>query len=180
VFKRLILLFMCTGTMYSQVVLAGIFKEGDQVLIQTSLLTAHYDPEPDHNNHQKLINLEWYFPATNVDALPRPSGRDWRDEVQWLIGGASFLNSFDQRTTYLYTGGRYNFHDSGDLKTYGKLTAGLIHGYRGEYRDKIPFNRFGVAPAILPAFGVEYNRMNLEMIPFGTAGFMVNVGYYFR
>lgn len=39
----------------------GIFTEGDELLVQTSLWTKHYHPEPDHNNHQKLLNLEYYF-----------------------------------------------------------------------------------------------------------------------
>ena len=55
-----------------------------------------------------------------------------------------------------------------------------MHGYRGEFRDKIPFNRIGVAPAILPAIGIDYRRANLELIPFGKAGLMVNIGLHTR
>lgn len=159
----------------------GVFtNQGDQLLIQTSLWTKHYSNDPEHNNHQRMLNIEWYLPELDTETIQRPAGADWRDEIRWLVGGASFENSFGQRSTLLYVGGRYDFQRTDTFATYAKVGAGLLHGYRGEYRDKIPFNRFGVAPAVLPAFGIEYQRLNLEMIPFGTAGVMFNAGYYFR
>jgi hypothetical protein len=157
----------------------NLFMQGGELLVQTSLWTKHYSNDPDHNEHQRMLNIEWTFAETDP-AVQRPAGADWRDDIRWLVGGASFKNSFDQRSTYLYAGGRYDYYDTGDTRAYTKLTAGLLHGYRGEYRDKIPFNRFGVAPAVLPAFGIEHRRVNVEMIPFGTAGVMFNIGYVFR
>ena len=35
----------------------GIFTDGDELLLQTSLWTKHYNPEPDHNNHQKRESI---------------------------------------------------------------------------------------------------------------------------
>ncbi|WP_206057446.1 hypothetical protein [Nitrincola schmidtii] len=157
-----------------------LFQQGGELLLQTSLFTTHYSNDPDHHEKQRLINLEWTFAEKDNINIQRPAGSDWRDEIRWLVGGATFKNSFNQQSTYLYAGGRYNYFENETTRAYAKLTAGLLHGYRGEYRDKIPFNRFGVAPAILPAFGVEHHRVNLEMIPFGTAGVMFNIGYVFR
>lgn len=152
-------------------------------LFQTSAWTAHYNPEPDHVNNQRLINIEWLAPddfrfgwQQGWDAVPRRTG--WLADVRWLAGGAAFRNSFGQDSLYIYAGGRYDFIETERTRVYGKLTGGLLHGYRGEYRDKIPFNRYGTAPAILPAFGVEHRNINLEVIPFGTAGVMLNVGFY--
>ena len=157
----------------------GIFTEGDELLVQTSLWTKHYHPEPDHNNHQKLLNLEYYF-NDEVKFFVDPQQAGWRDDIRWLAGGATFKNSYDQQTLYLYGGGRYDYHLSENTKAYAKLTAGLLYGYRGEYKDKIPLNNLGVAPVILPAFGVSHRRMNLEVVPFAAAGMMVNAGFYFR
>jgi hypothetical protein len=161
---------------------SGVLVPGDRLLLQTSVWTRHYDPEPDHTNNQDLINIEWQAPpdarfdwqhdGAAVRRMP------WLAEVRWLAGGAAFRNSFGQRSAYVYGGGRYDLAQRGHTRVYAKVTAGLMHGYRGEYRDKIPFNRFGVAPAVLPALGVEYRRMNLEMIPFGAAGVMLNLGFY--
>lgn len=156
------------------------FAQGGELLVQTSLYTRHWSKDPDHHEKQRLINLEWTFAEKDNVNIQRPAGSDWRDEIRWLVGGATFKNSFNQQSTYLYAGGRYDYFENETTRAYAKLTAGLLHGYRGEYRDKIPFNRFGVAPAILPAFGVEHHRVNFEMIPFGTAGVMFNIGYVFR
>lgn len=94
-------------------------------LLQTSVFTAHYEPEPDHNNRQQLIGLEY------------------TKDNDWLPGGARFLNSFSQQSTYIYTGRRFSV---GDGPLFAKLTGGFLHGYRGEHEGKIPFNRFGIAP----------------------------------
>lgn len=158
----------------------SLFQQGGELLLQTSLYTTHYSHDPDHHEKQNLINVEWTFAEKDNITIQRPSGGDWRDEIRWLVGGATFKNSFNQQSTYLYAGGRYDYFENDTTRAYAKLTAGLLHGYRGEYRDKIPFNRLGVAPAILPALGVEYKRVNFEVIPFGTAGAMFNVGYVFR
>lgn len=161
---------------------SGVFVSGDRLLLQTSLWTRHYSPEPDHNNRQDLVGIEWQAPesmrfdwqeeSAAVERMP------WLRDVSWVAGAASFRNSFSQRSTYVYGGARYDFHSGHRTRLYAKLTAGLLNGYRGEYRDKIPFNRHGVAPAILPAVGLDYRRVNLEMVPFGTSGVMFNVGFY--
>lgn len=159
---------------------SGVFLPGDRLLLQTSVWTRHYSPEPDHNNNQDLIGLEWQAPETlrfdwqhDGDAVGR---MPWLADVNWVAGVATFRNSFSQRSTYVYGGARYDLHTTANTRVYAKVSAGLLHGYRGEYRDKIPLNRFGVAPAILSAVGVEYRRMNIEVIPFGTAGMMLNLG----
>lgn len=177
---RIVACVVC-GLLAQPAVATGVFVPGDRLVLQTSLGTRHYNPEPDHNNHQDLIGVEWQAPESirfdwqrqgvGVQRMP------WLSEVNWLAGVASFRNSFAQRSTYLYGGASYDMYAAGHTRVYAKVTAGLLHGYRGEYRDKIPFNRFGVAPAILPAVGLEYRRVSVEMIPFGTAGVMLNLGF---
>lgn len=174
---------LITGVLASAPLYAsGVFVSGDRLLLQTSIWTRHYEPEPDHTNNQDLINLEWQAPPDARFEWQRDGAAvqrmSWLGDVRWLAGGAAFRNSFGQRSAYVYGGGRYDLLETGRMHFYAKVTAGLMHGYRGEYRDKIPFNRFGVAPAVLPALGVEYGRMNLEMIPFGAAGMMLNLGFY--
>ena len=126
--------------------------------VQTSVWTTHFSPDPEHNNRQDLIGVE------------RQDGNDW------LWGGAVFRNSFSQRSVYVYRGRQF---DLADTPFYAKLTAGLLWGYRGEYRDKIPLNHLGVAPAILPSLGYRWNAIGAEVVLFGVAGTMVTVGYHF-
>ena len=127
-------------------------------LLQTSVYTRHFSPDPDHNNRQQLIGLE-------------------RNEGSGLMyGGATFRNSYDQQSTYGYVGKRF---DSADYPVYVKVSGGLLHGYHDKYRDKIPFNRFGIAPVIIPSIGVHLGPVTAEAVLLGFSATMVNVGVRF-
>ena len=123
--------------------------------MQTSVWTTHFDPQPDHNNNQDLIGVERH-----------------RDD-SYLWGAATFRHSFGERAWYGYAGKRFEFEGT---PFNAKLTGGLLYGYRGEYRDKIPLNRFGVAPAVIPSVGVSYQRLGVDLVLLGAAAAMVNVG----
>ncbi|WP_333989215.1 sn-glycerol-3-phosphate transporter [Pseudomonas sp. S3(2024)] len=125
---------------------------------QTSVYTRHYSPDPEHNNHQDLIGIE----------RNQASG--------WVFGGATFRNSFRQRSNYAYVGKRY---DSSEYPLYLKLTGGLLQGYRGDYKDKIPLNRYGVAPVIIPSVGTHYGPLAAELVFLGANAAMVTSGVRF-
>lgn len=123
--------------------------------VQTSVYTRHFNPRSEHNNNQELIGLERHT------------------ENSYIMGGATFLHSFNERAYYGYVGKRYDFAGT---PFYGKITGGLLYGYKGEYRDKIPFNRFEIAPVIIPSLGVKYRRVGAEIVFLGTAATMINIG----
>ncbi|MFW0753283.1 sn-glycerol-3-phosphate transporter [Pseudomonas sp. H11T01] len=126
--------------------------------VQTSVYTKHYSPNPDHNNNQDLIGLE-------------------RNEASgWVFGAATFRNSFSQRSNYAYAGKRY---DSASYPVYIKLTGGLLEGYSGKYQDKIPLNRFGVAPVIIPSLGAHYGPLAAELVLLGANAVMITTGIRF-
>lgn len=135
-------------------------EEGDKLSFQTSIYTKHWNPKPEHNNKQLLLSLEVY------------------KKNRWLAGFASFRNSFDQPTQFLYAGYSWALPHTRD-HGYFKLAAGPMHGYKGKYKDKIPLNQAGVAPAVLPAFGFEYDQFRSELVVFGGAGFMLTMGFQF-
>ena len=62
---------------------------------------------------------------------------------------------------------------------YLTMTGGLLQGYRGEYRDKIPLNRFGVAPVIIPSVGTHYGPVAAELVLLGFNAAMVTTGVRF-
>lgn len=133
--------------------------EVKHVLMQTSVWTTHFSPVPEHNNQQDLLGIELH------------------NREGWLAGGAFFKNSFEQPTVYAYVGREVAFwQPRPSLQVRGKLTAGLIHGYKGEYQNKIPFNRYGTAPAALPSIGARWGRVESDLILFGTAGMMLTFG----
>lgn len=118
---------------------------------------SHFRSDPAHNNSPGLVGLELR-----------------RD--QWLAGGASFRNSFNQPSQYLYVGRRV---DSSATPFYLKLTAGAIRGYRGEHKRKIPLNDLGIAPAIIPAVGVQKGRFSGELALLGESALLFNLGREF-
>ncbi|RUO38097.1 sn-glycerol-3-phosphate transporter [Aliidiomarina shirensis] len=145
--------------------------------LQTSIWTTHFNPKPEHNNDQNLLGFEFYGKRLPASRYQRYN--DTFDYARPLAGAAWFRNSFGQKTVYAYGGVRQNLIRYGQVQTYGKLTAGLIHGYRGEYKDKIPFNQLGIAPAILPMLGAQYQRSFAEVTLFGVSGVMLTVGLTF-
>lgn len=132
--------------------------EADSWYLQTSVYTKHFSPSPEHNNHQDLIGLEY---------SPREGG---------VYGAATFRNSFRQRTHYLYAGKRWQPAQS---PFYAKVTAGAMQGYRGEHRDKIPFNQLGVAAVIVPSLGVQYRALGVELVLLGNSAAMLTSGVRF-
>ncbi len=59
---------------------------------------------------------------------------------------------------------------------YFKISAGIVHGYSGEYQNKIPLNSSGFAPVIVPSVGYCISRFCSELVLFGTAGALVTFG----
>ena len=134
----------------------------DRFYVQTSLATIHFSPDPDHVNQQNLLNVDYRFDS------------HWAGG-QWLAGAAIFKNSFGQPSQYVYGGWLARPFESAQ-PFYFKITAGLLHGYKAPYDEKIPFNDSGVAPGIVPSVGYCYNRFCSEFILFGTAGAMLTLG----
>tara|TARA_R110001583_G_scaffold177418_2_gene332588 strand:+ start:90630 stop:91106 length:477 start_codon:yes stop_codon:yes gene_type:complete len=128
----------------------------DHLYLQGGTYT-HYTSSDNHDGPDVLISLE---AIKNND---------------WSYGLALFDNSFGQFSQYLYVGKAWNYHGSFE-GFHTKLTAGLIHGYRGEYQDKIPLNRFGTAPAIIPSVGYKIGRYGADVSMLGFAGLLMTVG----
>lgn len=129
----------------------------DRFYLETSLYTTHFHYDPAHDDHQHLILGEW-----NITE-------------QWLVGASAFDNSFGQASQYVYGG--YRFRPFETLQPlYFKISAGLVHGYTGQYQHKIPLNNSGIAPAIVPSVGYCVNRFCSELVIFGTAGALITFG----
>lgn len=125
---------------------------------QASVWTTHYNPKPEHNNNQDLFGVERH-----------------RDD-SYLFGAATFRHSFGKRSFYVYAGKRFDF---GDSPFFSKVSIGALHGYRGEYKDKIPLNKYGTAPVIIPSVGVKYKMLTSELVFLGNSAAMVTVGLRF-
>ena len=134
----------------------------DRFYVQTSVATVHFSPDEDHVNNTKLIYGEWRLKER------------WL-EGQVLVGASFFDNSFGQASQFVFGGLLWRPIEKAQ-EFYIKVAAGIIHGYSGEFQNKIPMNSSGFAPGIVPAVGYCYNRFCSDMILFGTAGMLWTVG----
>ena len=134
----------------------------DRFYFQTSVATVHFSSDPNHDNTTSLIYGEWRL-------------RDKWLDGQWLVGAAFFDNSFGQSSQFVFGGLLWRPIEKVP-EFYVKVAAGVLHGYSGEYQNKIPLNSSGYAPGIVPAVGYCYNRVCGEMILFGGAGMLCTLG----
>jgi hypothetical protein len=142
---------------------AGLFEEGDILMVQVAPDAIHFDPSPEHADWSWLVGLEWQSPS------------------RWLVGASYFNNSFDQKCQYYYFGKSWplDFISDNDFfkNLYFKLTGGILLGYKEPYENKIPFNHNGVAPGAVPGLGYKYGDFNVQLNLLGGAGLMFTFGY---
>lgn len=91
---------------------------------------------------------------------------------QWFVGGALFSNSFGQPTGTAYAGYRWD-QLFGQPALYAKLAVGLMYGYVGKYKDKVPLNYNGLSPILIPAVGWKITpRDAVDASLLGIAGLL--------
>lgn len=100
--------------------------------------TFHYSRDPAHRP-VRMIGLE----------------RQRSD--RWVWGGTYFSNSFGQPSTYLYGGQRLENFSHHHPELFAQWTAGLLYGYKGEYKDKVPLNHNGFSPGLVLSVGWQFN-----------------------
>ena len=132
-------------------------RQWDVVL---SPYTHHWNDNPEHKR-VNLVAFDRYLSGNR------------------FCGLALFTNSFGQPSAYAHFGQRWD-DVMGKPGWFVKVSAGLIYGYKGAYKDKIPFNNYGIAPAIIPAIGYELNkRDSIQVMILGDAGFVLAWGLSF-
>jgi hypothetical protein len=96
-------------------------------------------------------------------------------EDRWLAGGAVFSNSFGQPSAYVFAGQRY-VNPFGWEKWYLQWTGGILYGYVGQYKDKVPFNYKGFSPGFVPSIGYQFSdRIYGELDLLGNSALMFTV-----
>jgi hypothetical protein len=119
--------------------------------------TYHYSRDPEHRP-VRMIGLE----------------RQRADGI--VFGGTYFSNSFGQPSAFVYGGQRLeNWSDY--PKLYAQWTAGVLYGYKGEFKDKVPFNHGGYSPGVVlsvgwqftPAYSAQVNVLGNSALMFQVA-----------
>jgi len=93
-------------------------------------------------------------------------------EEHWIAGGSVFSNSFGQPSVYLFAGQRF-VNPFGWDKWYLQWNAGLLYGYVGQYKDKVPLNYKGFSPGFVPSIGYQFtDRIYGELDLLGNSALM--------
>lgn len=97
-----------------------------------------------------------------------------------FCGFSLFRNSFGQPSAYAFTGWSWPTLFESQPNIYGTVSAGIIYGYVGEYKNKVPLNVGGFAPVIIPAVGYRLSpKAAVELQILGTAAVMFGATWRF-
>jgi len=133
----------------------------DRFYVQFAYYTLHFHYDAAHQQSY-LLDGEYHFPNYWLGG-------------QWIAGVALFQNSFGQFSQYVF-GGLVWRPIEDNQPFYIKLTAGPLHGYSGQYQNKIPYNSSGVAPAIIPGIGYCVKRYCGEFVLLGANAALFTIG----
>lgn len=99
---------------------------------------------------------------------------------QRFCGFSLFRNSFGQPSAYAFTGWSWPTLFTSHPKVYGTLSAGIIYGYVGEFKNKVPLNVGGFSPVVIPAIGYRLSPTQaVEVQVLGTAAVMLGATWRF-
>lgn len=124
-------------------------------------LVLHWEPSPDHR-------YAFGF------ALERRNKLD-----NFLVGFSPFRNSFGQPSAYAYVGKQWD--NLWDNPRYSfKLTGGILYGYVDQWKDRVPFNQDGFAPAIIPILLYHLDKdQSFDVMVLGVGGLGVSYSHNF-
>lgn len=147
---------------------AQLLAPGDQFRLTYAPWTYHFNPSDEHVDFNHLVGGElvtrrWTF---------------WGAD-RAMAGFAAFDNSFGQFSQYAWFGLEWDWARFAGGRVFVNATAGLLHGYKDEYQDKIPFNKFGIAPVIIPSLGIRWGRFSVQANLLGGNGLLFGASWVF-
>ncbi len=123
-----------------------------------------------------------YFHLRNNDDYDGPNlmvGMEAIKSNDRVYGIFLFDNSFGQFSQYLYAGKKWDFSENFE-NLHARLTAGVIHGYKEPWDDKLPFTtRNGWSPGIIPSIGYQKGKVGFDVMLLGYEGILLTVGTNF-
>lgn len=116
--------------------------------------THHWTPDPEHER-VVAISLSRRLPNDRT------------------CGISLFTNSFGQPSAYVFAAKTWAGAIRGWPQVYVSASAGIIYGYVGQYKNKVPLNVGGFSPVVVPALGYRLSdRTALELQLLGNAALM--------
>lgn len=95
-----------------------------------------------------------------------------------FCGASLFRNSFGQPSAYAFTGWHWPNLLRSHPEVYATLSAGIVYGYVGEFKDKVPLNVGGFSPVAIPTVGYRLTpQLAVEIQILGTAAVMFGANW---
>lgn len=159
--------------LFAMLLLSSAGNSCAELISATDDFRFTYAPSAIHrsglNGHVRYNNL---FSAELLTERWRILGAD-----RTTIGAAIFNNSFGQPCQYVFAGPEWDLMPLQSGQVFASVTAGALHGYTGEHQDKIPFNRFGTAPAAIPSIGWRYLQAAIVLSLLGNSGVLISFSW---
>ena len=97
-----------------------------------------------------------------------------------FCGFSLFTNSFGQPSAYAFTGKLWPNPIASMPNVYTSLSGGIMYGYVGRFKNKVPLNVGGFSPVIIPAVGYRFSQRTAVEVQFlGTAAVMFGATWRF-
>ena len=148
------------------------------LLSPLSAVAASFWDETDKLHLQFGAYTHWGGSDDEYEGPPILFNAEINKQSNLIYGLSLFNNSFGQFSQYLYIGKRWELpkiHKYFQVK----LTGGLLHGYKDEYEDKVPYNNNGFSPGIVPSVGFKKDRLAVDLIFLGNSAILLAIGYDF-
>lgn len=107
-------------------------------------------------------------------------GAERQGDTGWLYGGSYFSNSFGQPSAYAYVGQQYPGL-WGKPPLFFQWSGGLMYGYVGKYKNKVPLNYNGFSPGAVVSLGWQFDRQtSAQLNMLGDAAVMFQFSHEWR
>jgi hypothetical protein len=131
----------------------------DQIRIAYAPKAFHFTNDDEYVKWNNIVALEWVAPRHTFLGADRS-----------LLGLSLFDNSYGQFSQSIYAGLEWDWTRVAGGDVFLALSAGLVHGYKEPYEDKLPLNNaLGVGITLVPSIGWQREGLGFAASLVGSA-----------
>jgi hypothetical protein len=132
---------------------------GDKIRLAYTPKAFHFVTDSDYVDWNNIVALEWLTPRHTFWGADRTH-----------FGLSVFNNSYGQPSQAAYAGLEWDWTSALGGNVYLSLSAGLVHGYKEPWEDKLPLNNaLGVGVTLVPTVGWQRGGIGFAATLTGSA-----------
>jgi hypothetical protein len=142
---------------------------GDKIRLAYAPKAVHFVADSDYVDWNHIVALEWLTPRHTLWGADRTH-----------FGLSLFNNSYGQFSQAVYAGLEWDWKSALGGDVYLGISAGLVHGYKEPWEDKLPLNNaLGVGVTLVPTIGWQRGGIGFAATLTGSA-IAVRMSYTFN